>query len=205
MKGSRLQQWCYNGWWLIGMAALNCIMSVRWWDHDHGKETRQGLIFHSGELITSSHIIYCSSKISLPALHCSKPIYTWEQAKSAAMWTHIVTHLYVCLSSMLKFMFNQFVVRGWENSWLQGMTSIYSIQELILGLTWTWGNKMNPNVKTCRRSDQSLYFPEVLPYFGQSLLSQWDAGMMAIQALKLIDNSIVIICTGAALLVVTPK
>lgn len=63
VKGSRLQQWCYNGWWLIEMAAVNCIMSVRWWDHDHGKETRQGLIFHSGEFITSSHIIYCSSKI----------------------------------------------------------------------------------------------------------------------------------------------
>lgn len=117
-------------------------MSVRWWDHDHGKETRQGLIFHSGELITSSHILYCSSEISLPTLHCCKPIYTWEQAKSAAMWTHIVTYLYVCWSSMLK-SFNQFVVRGWENSWLQGMTSIYSIQEeLILGLTWTWGKRI---------------------------------------------------------------
>lgn len=61
LKGSRLQMQCYNGWWLIEMAPLNCIMSVRWWDHDQSKETRQGLIFHSGELITSSHIIYCSS------------------------------------------------------------------------------------------------------------------------------------------------
>ena len=63
VKGSRLPQRCYNGWWLIEMAAQNCIMSARWWDHDHGKETRQRLIFHSGKLITSSHIIYCSSKI----------------------------------------------------------------------------------------------------------------------------------------------
>lgn len=50
LQDSRLLQWCYNGWWLIEIAVLNCIMSVRWWDHDHGKETRQRLIFHSGSL-----------------------------------------------------------------------------------------------------------------------------------------------------------
>lgn len=40
VRASRLLQRWYNGWWVIGMAAVNCIMSVRWWDHDHGKVTR---------------------------------------------------------------------------------------------------------------------------------------------------------------------
>lgn len=172
MKGSRLQQWCYNRWWLIGMAALNCIMSVRWWDHDHGKETRQGLIFHSGELITSSHILYCSSKISLPTLHCCKPIYTWEQAISTAIWTLI---LCVLERYVLKF-----VVRGWENSWLQGMTSIYSIQEeLILGLTWTWGNTNEFQCQDLQKIRPILIFSWSFALFWTifaELMGCWDDG-----------------------------
>lgn len=63
VKASRLLQWWYNGWRLIEIAALNCIMSVRRWDHDHGIKNQTALYFPLWELITSCHIIYSRSKI----------------------------------------------------------------------------------------------------------------------------------------------
>lgn len=73
VKGSRLLQWRYNGWWLIKMTALNCIMSVRWWDHDHGKESRQRLIFYSGSL--SLQVI--STTVAAKSLHSYQNCLQW--------------------------------------------------------------------------------------------------------------------------------
>lgn len=87
----------YNGWWLIEMAGLNCIMSARWRVHDHGKETRQGLIFHSKELIASSHIIAVEQqrqqqKKALHSHHCYLKLTEGSRGGRVCMYTHLMTY-----------------------------------------------------------------------------------------------------------------
>lgn len=87
----------YNGWWLIEMAGLNCIMSARWRVHDHGKETRQGLIFHSKELIASSHVIAVEQqrqqqKKALHSHHCYLKLTEGSRGGRVCMYTHLMTY-----------------------------------------------------------------------------------------------------------------
>lgn len=94
-ESPRLQQWCYNGWWLIEMAVLNCIMSVNWWDHDHCKR----LIFHSGRLllqVPSSTVRQWCQQNSLQSLVV--PPYSSASAVGSiiinmqmSVWCHLVT------------------------------------------------------------------------------------------------------------------